>query len=785
MNKNKKIILASALSCMFLIGGVCVSCSKNPSTSEQNANYEIVSGLDFAESITVKQGVSVPVDMPLVIDGVGNVLEVSCVVKDKQGNVITLDSNRFFAVSLDGYTVEYVVKKLDGTTETKTQKIYVEGQVAEKRAVLIDINGVSTYDLKESVSATNREKLGSLLGDNSVTWKLIDGYDETKTVATDGSTVSITNVEKRFYRVQMLQGEKTVYTGYVDFYDATESVIWNDMTDASLASVVQCNYNNTATGSDLSGITVTSELDTQTNSYYYTWTLNGYSTEKFAKDFVLQVLPQHSLAYYESLIPQDEWSLYSFAFSYKSELAYAQAVSPVYVDENGIIKGNVTLVNTGEWSDTYSKAANVPTNLDYKDYFLTYYNRLSTTYPIDTVSPYTGWGTRTTQGVIDIYGTQDADGTISLKGFNLVKKYFTGETSLETSLQSQSYNASNIFAQAETFAQLTKNGKLEWTVVDETSAPVAVNGETFTAKVGKTYTVTAKHGDDVIASGTLSVTKKTYTETGLELVDVSQITTLDVTQYVSDTIVTELSESNITWQLAKKNSDKIVTTTSGTLTIANAEKCLYQLQAIDSQGDVVYKGYELDLYNPTDGIVWNDMTDTNLARISGGVDTNASQVSAVNHSDIGQSYYYEKSGEANANIYFYVMPMHSLEYYQMWQTADADYIMTFDFAVGGTGNHYYSYFDNGTSNWTEVKAVIAVNNATTPYYTMNPEFLSSTFGSVTGYSGYTYTLDNIIENYADLSSATSIGHTSAFLISVNNANDRTVYIGNMRFVQQS
>ena len=616
------------------------------------------------------------------------------------------------------------------------------------------------------------------LGDE-VIWKTttLSGENATgeATEVANGTLSFGTNAVLRTYKVEAYvsidETEYLIYTGNIDFYNENDGIVWNDATQADLARVAHCKDTLNSTSVE------TTTHDTIGTSYKF-----SYSHSAVKQGVCYYVMPMHSKAYYEMF--QAEYSDYMMTFDFNvasgsnRSVSYFLNPSDSHTDQVSSIApatGTVYTMQPTLFESWWSEGEYTYT----LDNFVAYYANLSN----PSANPYNA-----STYLLSTVGNAAAR-NVYIGNIQFVKRTYTDATVTveKNSLENGTYNVLDMFtsytSEQTRLTELTNSGKLVWTAMLAGNT-VDLNGTALeNVELGE-YTITAEDLlGNVICSGVLTVNRTVLTETGdTKLIDVSATTSFDLLDYVGEEYETALSGVNgLTWQLAKVNSDKTVLATGTTLTTADAEKVLYQVQALDSDG-VLYTGINLDLYNPADGIVWNDMTDANLARMTYKSGYTSYGVETAMHETIGQSYYYYYTAGTNqTNVWFYVMPMHSKVYYEMFQAEYSDYIMTFDFLTTGS-NNVYNYFLNGEDAWGSAGYEKIPTNKV---LTMNPTFLYAYYGSFEKYVGYTYTLDNLVANYADLSSKTATGDSAGILLGVNNSKYRTIYIGNMQFVKRT
>lgn len=113
-NNMKRKILIAILSVMACLCGLMgVAC--------KGSNVKVV-GFNVAENIILERGSFYNVKVPLALDSIGNVLNVTYKVKDADGKLVNDDSAGFFVVD-DNYTIEYTAQLFNGKTVTKKTNV--------------------------------------------------------------------------------------------------------------------------------------------------------------------------------------------------------------------------------------------------------------------------------------------------------------------------------------------------------------------------------------------------------------------------------------------------------------------------------------------------------------------------------------------------------------------------------------------------------------------------------------------------------------------------------------
>ncbi len=127
----KRKILIAILSVVAIVCGIFgIACDnnngggggENPGTNPGQLEPITFAGMNVTKNIILEKGSFYQVKLPLAMDSIGNVLNVTFVVKDADDNEVKDDSAGFFVVD-DTYTIEYTAVMMDGTKKTATTKV--------------------------------------------------------------------------------------------------------------------------------------------------------------------------------------------------------------------------------------------------------------------------------------------------------------------------------------------------------------------------------------------------------------------------------------------------------------------------------------------------------------------------------------------------------------------------------------------------------------------------------------------------------------------------------------
>ncbi|MBQ8428901.1 MAG: hypothetical protein IJX30_02270 [Clostridia bacterium] len=139
MKKIKYALMLSMLSCIFLGAGACGSSGGSDSSSSTDALITTINGFDIAETVEVNEREMVDVNLPIVTDGHGNVLDVVYEVTTKDGGYVGTSAGKFFVADTQGYVIRYIVIGKDGATYEKTTTVNVKSSLQLELSAEFDV----------------------------------------------------------------------------------------------------------------------------------------------------------------------------------------------------------------------------------------------------------------------------------------------------------------------------------------------------------------------------------------------------------------------------------------------------------------------------------------------------------------------------------------------------------------------------------------------------------------------------------------------------------------------
>ena len=168
MKNKKKYCLILSVATTACLGMGTMLCATGCKPKEQTPVEVSLTGFDVPEILNYEYGSSIDVTPPIVVDNYGNVVDVSCTVKDSAGNPVAVSYGRFFAED-DAYTFEYQAKTLDGKTHNKLVHINIVESFFDLGTQLVDVETSTKYDFTQSFSTEEKEEL---LWKRRALWKL-------------------------------------------------------------------------------------------------------------------------------------------------------------------------------------------------------------------------------------------------------------------------------------------------------------------------------------------------------------------------------------------------------------------------------------------------------------------------------------------------------------------------------------------------------------------------------------------------------------------------------------
>ena len=246
--KNKKLcFLGIALVSCLSFAVACTNnnsnnsgSNSNNSTGGVNTSDEItLNGFDIPEEVNYYYGSNIQITLPLVIDSIGNVMDVYYTVKNNAGETVSLEYGRFFAMDEAGYDVEYVVITADGKTHKKQQEINVLKKHEVENAILVDVGTETTFDILTALPEEHRQTVNTLKTIAAAKMELLPCYSEVAIPLTS-TELDLAKMEKCCYKfaVQAPIGldmeYADIYSCEIDFYNSNDGMVWVDNSNLNI-----------------------------------------------------------------------------------------------------------------------------------------------------------------------------------------------------------------------------------------------------------------------------------------------------------------------------------------------------------------------------------------------------------------------------------------------------------------------------------------------------------------------------------------------------------------------
>ncbi len=203
--KTVKYVLMVVLA--LCLAFATVGCFGNDSESqpkEESGYTTVLVGFDVQENIEVDENQLVTVQVPIVTDQDGNILEVLYEVTTKDGGYVTVTSGKFFATDVDGYEIRYVVIDAYGKTFEKKSSVTVNSV----KNLEISVN----YEVLVEVGQTVEIDVICVLDNPTYTYSVVNKEtQENVAVSEDGEFVLN---QKGWYAVTVVANEDTDNLSY-------------------------------------------------------------------------------------------------------------------------------------------------------------------------------------------------------------------------------------------------------------------------------------------------------------------------------------------------------------------------------------------------------------------------------------------------------------------------------------------------------------------------------------------------------------------------------------------
>lgn len=332
MKLSKIKLLVVLLTCSLFLFGLSAGCSCNDNENKQDkADLGVLNGFDIPEHSNYFYGDCIDVLDPIVIDGIGNVLDVTATVKTSSGEKLETEYGKFFAEDLKGYTVTYKIVGLDNKEHTKETKINVVKAVKDVEVKLLDVGDENSFELSNLLPDEQKAVLSEFASEISYSFARANS---TEKISLNGTTVDFTKVPKAYYsfKAELPIGSENeyqpIYSCEVDFYNSNEKMVWQDNDSLFLSDLIckDCEsatkmVKSVASGNDLPN-------GAQAAEYYYVTIPTSQLYDVYAFSF----MGMHSKAYYEKYYNQAKAQGFSYTIEYD---CYQWTTNPTYKTEDG------------------------------------------------------------------------------------------------------------------------------------------------------------------------------------------------------------------------------------------------------------------------------------------------------------------------------------------------------------------------------------------------------------------------------------------------------------------
>ncbi len=356
MKKKVKIILAVLSS--LCLSSIAVACSKGGETpSGSTSAYEIASGFEFEEEMTVLQYTPITPEIPLVLLTNGEPVDVVFEVTNSKGEFVEINGGGFIASDKGGYTVRYLAIYEGKILQEKKMKVNVQGSAV---SVNVDYEDYIEVGTAVQIQATADEEASFSyevtcngtsvsVSDSGVFTPAKAGKYDVKVTATSTAGVKGEYSYSTFARRKGMVGEVETFGEEWNELVKTSSVIrpgWERVTtdDTSLT------YGANA-GSGL--------LDRfGQESQYIAFETSGIPEDQTGNCYLnVQVDARYDLAYYEELAAQgyEYLSIWIYIDGQKDHISYIYT-DPSYSSQFHVQGGDGEeaenpLLKPGQWTE--------------------------------------------------------------------------------------------------------------------------------------------------------------------------------------------------------------------------------------------------------------------------------------------------------------------------------------------------------------------------------------------------------------------------------------------------
>lgn len=304
MKKTLKAVILNTL--LGLLSITCLASCNGCNNNERPRKTEaVLTGFEFPEESNYYYGSCVELLDPLVIDDIGNVIDIIKEIKNSLGETVNSVGGKFFAEDEKGYTITYSAITRDGKTHTDTTKINVIKSYIDSQVKLIDIGNELIYDL-DSILPEDQKKL--LHNENifgGVECSLVKANSDEE-IKLEDTEIDFNEIDKAYYTfvMKMRMGEnareRVVYSCGMDFYNSEEGMVWQSPNGLSLNSVIT---KDSSLPIQMKKSVVSTDLPEGAKAeQYYKISIDAYPQKGSA--YVFSILGIHSKEYYQMFYDQ-------------------------------------------------------------------------------------------------------------------------------------------------------------------------------------------------------------------------------------------------------------------------------------------------------------------------------------------------------------------------------------------------------------------------------------------------------------------------------------------------
>ncbi|MBQ8375127.1 MAG: hypothetical protein IJX98_06125 [Clostridia bacterium] len=651
-----------------------------------NGQGELQSELPDAET-EVDFGESVFVKSPVVIDGVGNVLTATPLVKVFGGDEVTLSGGSFFALDARGYEIVYSIQTMDGQTHSATAKIEVLGadgmylgdqyiisvkdliMVKEEKPVYIEDETVP-FAVLDSLSAEEKTKLEAEAQGGALVWKLLPRYGEEAILLQDGK-LDFSQTDKGNY---LLYAELVTAAGNkIVYFENANFCLINDLINEKEVKLVNVAGMDCY---DLTSLMTPSEqekLASAAQNGTVVWKIakkNGKGVKTLASSFVdfTSVDKMNYLVYAEAenqtgkeIVFFDNADFYDLNDGFVWNTVGAETVGSVKLLSNG-----ATDRTTVSLADKSQNAAAFAGRIG--RYFQIRSTGGSQAYKLD-------WTPVHSKGYYELFKGQNA--AVSFD-FWIEATHTDGKTAIDC-VFGKVYGSMNGEDKLESYRhQIFTNrwNSLSFSLDDY----LLDNFEAGMVNIESLFGFAGTNGS--VENSTVYI----GSEPAAQVLDLNGANSYDLFNLFNSATKEELSGiSDLSWKLTPMNGGAPIEQTASAVDFTAVRRGYYLVEAYSGESSLA--AINVDFYDLTKDWEWNDASSALEAAVSAGVQGEAVKTGVPTNSDgSARSGNYLKFTVSQASITATLKPMHSRAYYEL--LAKQGYSLQYDYWYESTHGEY-------------------------------------------------------------------------------------------------